>query len=130
MGLGGIDVGCVDGVFVCTSFGHVSIADSIAAQRALDQLAEEHPDVDCTLYDASKLDSFESGLPTQWVAWAKGRKRKSRRIALAVRQPLAIAVARMLRYLIPSIRIGLFADRNAAMSYLRCANAVGSDRSR
>jgi hypothetical protein len=121
-----IRVSIGDGVFVCTIVGRAAHADTLAAQRELDRLAAEHPDIDCIVYDGRALEGFEAGLPVRWIEWAKSRGRKSRRVAFVGNYPRGICVLNTFRYLLPSLPFGVFRDIPNALEFLHSTSKRAS----
>jgi hypothetical protein len=122
---GGIAVTSIVGsVIECRGRGHLRKADVEAAQCEIERLAATAAGPLDALFDGSLIDTFEPGLPMVWVQWLR-RSSSVGRIALVGRPGPMLSVARTFLVLLPTRRIGAFASRGEALSFL-----VGKDAER
>jgi hypothetical protein len=106
------------GVLECRAFGHVRLADVVAAQNDIDAMLARGGPFDAAIFDGRENVSFDPGLPVRWVRWAAARKYPFPRVAIVARPGPMTAVAWTMPYLVPSTRIRVFTSRDAAIAWV------------
>jgi hypothetical protein len=93
----------------------------LSAQRAFEAIYANDAGRFDRLFDGAAIESFEPGLPWQWVRWSRNFRERHGVVAVVGRPGPMVSVAATFRYLLPHRRIGIFTDRGAALEFLRTA---------
>lgn len=116
---GSIAVSLLDGrIIECVGRGYLRRDHVITAQHAIGEILATRPGPLDSLFDGAAIETFEPGLPMEWIRWSMSRNLHPHRVAIVGRPGPMLSVAKTFTYLLPKLRFGLFANRADALNFL------------